>query len=231
LSAIETIFDELQGRAHEADNPRWPIHTICERWSHNTSKPMNELDDKLINTARLILCPLKASHAVGMFCGLNDASSYDFTPDTPPLDVAALAERYKRLESRRSPDGREVWLNWVIASAAKEERLGYVQFTVKPLEQRALVAYFVFSAHRKQGIANEAVGASMSEVVASFELTRVDAEIDTRNAASIALVEGLGFVRTRFVAHADEFKGAVSDEYHYSFAVSGKESGSCNFAS
>jgi hypothetical protein len=105
---------------------------------------MNKLDDKLISTARLILYPLKASHAEGMFYGLNDASSYDFTPDIPPLDVAALAERYKRLESRRSPDGQEVWLNWVIA------------------------------------------------------------------------VEGLGFVRTRFVADADEFKGTVSDEYHYS---------------
>jgi len=63
---------------------------------------MKELDDKLISTARLILWPLKASHAAGMFYGLNDANGYDFTPDICPLDVAALAERYKRLESRRS---------------------------------------------------------------------------------------------------------------------------------
>ncbi len=180
--------------------------------------------EKIIHTDRLVLYPLKASHAEQMFPGLSDLRSYDFTPDVPYKDVAALAERYQRLEHRLSPDGREKWLNWVIASATTQQLLGYVQFTVKPFEHRALVAYFVFAAHRKLGIATEAIRASMSEVVASFRLARVDAEIDTRNAPSIALVEKLGFVRTRLVPHADEFKGAVSDEYYYSYAVAGDES-------
>ena len=185
---------------------------------------MNQLDEKIISTERLVLYPLKASHAEHMFHGLSDLGSYDFTPDLPYREVAALADRYEQLERRRSPDGREVWLNWVIGSVATQKLLGYVQFTVKPFEQRALVAYFVFASHRKQGIANEAVGAALSEVVASFQLTRVDAEIDTRNAASIRLIERLGFKRTRLVPHADEFKGAISDEYHYSFAISGNGS-------
>lgn len=182
---------------------------------------MDQLDEKLIKTERLILLPLKANHAEKMFPGLSDVSSYDFTPDSPYQDVAALDERYRRLESRRSPDGQEAWLNWVISSAATREFLGYVQFTVKPVEQRALVAYFVFAAHRRLGIASEAIRASMAEVVASFRVARVDAEIDTRNAASIALIEKLGFLRTRLVPHADEFKGAVSDEYHYSYTAPG----------
>ncbi|ASL48145.1 Ribosomal-protein-serine acetyltransferase [Burkholderia sp. AD24] len=180
---------------------------------------MDQLDEKLIKTARLILLPLKANHAVEMFRGLSDVSSYEFTPDIPCQDVAALEKRYRRLESRRSPNGQEAWLNWVISSAATREFLGYVQFTVKPLEQRALVAYFVFVAHRQQGIASEAIRASMAEVAEGFRLSRVDAEIDTRNAASIALIEKLGFFRTRLVPHADEFKGAVSDEYHYSYTL------------
>lgn len=180
---------------------------------------MGQLDEKTIKTERLVLVPLKAAHAEDMLPGLSDLPSYDFTPDMPFKDVTALEERYRQLESRRSPDGREAWLNWVISSAATQELLGYVQFTVKPFEQRALVAYFVFMPHRKSGIASEAIRASMSEVVAYFRLARVDAEIDTRNTASIALMEKLGFLRTRLVPHADEFKGSISDEYHYSYTV------------
>jgi ribosomal-protein-alanine N-acetyltransferase len=192
---------------------------------------MNQLDEKVIKTGQLILYPLKAEHAERMFAGLSDLRSYDFTPDVPYNDVAALTERYRRLEHRRSPDGREVWLNWVIGSVAVQELLGYVQFTVKLGEQRALVAYFVFPAHRKMGVATEAIRASLSEVVTSFRLARVDAEIDTRNAASIAVVERLAFVRTRLVPHADEFKGAISDEYHYSYIVTGEGSMDYQFKS
>jgi ribosomal-protein-alanine N-acetyltransferase len=192
---------------------------------------MNQLDEKIIKTGQLILYPLKAEHAEPMFAGLSDLRSYDFTPDVPYNDVAALTERYRRLEHRRSPDGREVWLNWVISSVATQELLGYVQFTVKPSEQRALVAYFVFPSHRKMGVATEAIRASLSEVVATFRLACVDAEIDTRNAASIAVVERLGFVRTRLVPHADEFKGAISDEYHYSYIVTGDGSVGYQFES
>jgi ribosomal-protein-alanine N-acetyltransferase len=119
----------------------------------------------------------------------------------------------------------------VIGSVAMQELLGYVQFTVKLGEQRALVAYFVLPAHRKMGVATEAIRASLSEVVTSFRLARVDAEIDTRNAASIAVVERLGFVRTRLVPHADEFKGAISDEYHYSYIVTGEGSMDYQFKS
>jgi ribosomal-protein-alanine N-acetyltransferase len=192
---------------------------------------MNQLDEKVIKTGQLILYPLKAEHAERMFAGLSDLRSYDFTPDVPYNDVAALTERYRRLEHRRSPDGREVWLNWVIGSVAVQELLGYVQFTVNLGEQRALVAYFVFPAHRKMGVATEAIRASLSEVVTSFRLARVDAEIDTRNAASIAVVERLAFVRTRLVPHADEFKVAISDEYHYSYIVTGEGSMDYQFKS
>ena len=43
------------------------------------------------------------------------------------------------------------------------------------------------------------IRASMSEVVATFRLACVSVEIDTRNAASMAVVERLGFVLTRLV--------------------------------
>ena len=48
-----------------------------------------------------------------------------------------------------------------------------------------------------------------------FGATRIIAEIDTRNQASIGLAERLGFRRTGFKPAADHFKAAPSDEYRY----------------
>jgi RimJ/RimL family protein N-acetyltransferase len=41
------------------------------------------------------------------------------------------------------------------------------------------------------------------------------AYVDTRNAASIAVLARLGFSRVRTIEGADYFKNAVSDEYEY----------------
>jgi [ribosomal protein S5]-alanine N-acetyltransferase len=191
-----------------------------------TSLQIKKLDERhkttyptVVHTKRFILSPLRTAHAEQMFDGLSDERAYEFIPDMPPASAGALAERYTHLEGQVSRDGQEVWLNWIIASASEPTLHGYVQFTIRPAEHRAFVAYFVFPRYQRQGIGSETVAAALSSVATTFQVTRVDAEIDTRNAASIALVESLGFVRTRMVKHADEFKGSVSDEYHYSFHV------------
>jgi SAM-dependent methyltransferase len=194
--------------------------------SNNSKNPMNgikQLYPTVVQTKRFTLSPLSAAHAEQMFEGLSDERAYRFIPDMPPASAGALAERYTRLEGQMSPDGQEVWLNWVIGSTRDATLYGYVQFTIRLAERRASVAYFVFPRYQRQGIASETVAAALSSVASTFHVTQIDAEIDTRNAASIALVESLGFVRTCLVEHADEFKGAVSDEYHYAFHVPGND--------
>ncbi len=47
----------------------------------------------------------------------------------------------------------------------------------------------------------------------------VAAEMDTRNAASIALAESLGFEWVGTTLGADHFKGSVSDEHRYELQV------------
>jgi hypothetical protein len=62
-------------------------------------------------------------------------------------------------------------------------------------------------------------GCSTRRSDCAFPLAHVDAEIDTRNAASIGVIERLGFVRRRLVRNADNFKGTVSDEVRYVLMV------------
>ena len=79
----------------------------------------------------------------------------------------------------------------------------------------ATVAYMVFVARQRRGFAAEACGRLLAHLFQDYRVGVVAAEIDTRNTASIALVESLGFERVAFHKDADHFKGSPSDEYRY----------------
>jgi hypothetical protein len=86
---------------------------------------------RTLETAALTLEPQRAQHAAEMFAVLSDPAIYEYE-NQPPASLEALRRRYAALESRRSPDGREQWLNWVIRLPAGEP-IGYVQATVYPI--------------------------------------------------------------------------------------------------
>jgi RimJ/RimL family protein N-acetyltransferase len=52
------------------------------------------------------------------------------------------------------------------------------------------------------------------------------AEIDTRNVASIRLIEKLGFRRVAYVPHAGCIRGVESDDYRYALTASSMRRGS-----
>jgi len=167
----------------------------------------------MLRTPRLTLEPLCAAHAAEMFDALSDPNHYTFIPQQPPASLDVLRERYQRLESRRSPNGRELWLNWAIRLASGEAA-GLVQATGYP-EGSARMAYELFAAFQGKGVATEAVRAALLHLRDEAGLTTASALVDTRNVKSIALLERLGFLRTRHIKDADFFKGATSDEYEY----------------
>ena len=79
----------------------------------------------------------------------------------------------------------------------------------------ALIAYMIFTPFQRRGLAREGCAAVLAELASAWGVRTAVAEIDTRNAASVALVESLGFARVATVREADVFKGASSDEYRY----------------
>ncbi len=82
-----------------------------------------------IVTPELTLEPLHTSHAEAMFELLRDPAIYEYLDYSPPASVEYLRDVYARLEARRSPDGSEAWLNWVI-HPRDHPLVGYVQATV-----------------------------------------------------------------------------------------------------
>jgi [ribosomal protein S5]-alanine N-acetyltransferase len=74
--------------------------------------------------------------------------------------------------------------------------------------------------YQRRGFAAEACGRLLEHLFQDYRMDVVAAEIDTRNVASIALVESLGFERVAFLEDADNFKGSSSEEYRYEIAES-----------
>jgi [ribosomal protein S5]-alanine N-acetyltransferase len=183
------------------------------------SLSIEAFESSVLQASRFRLEPLVVDHAATMLDGLRDPEAYRYIPQGPPTSLDELTTRYKGLESRRSPDGNEAWLNWVLAGPDREAH-GYVQATVHLGSNEAWIAYLVFKSSQRRGYAREALDILIPALRETYGVNRFNAEIDTRNVASIRLVESLGFERVRHIKNADEFKGSVSDEFHYSLAGS-----------
>jgi hypothetical protein len=83
---------------------------------------------RAITAGVLSLEPQTVRHANEMFAVLGDPAIYEFE-NQPPASLEWLRTRFGKLESRRSADGTEQWLNWVVRIAGGG-LIGYVQATV-----------------------------------------------------------------------------------------------------
>jgi ribosomal-protein-alanine N-acetyltransferase len=145
---------------------------------------------RVIRTGRLTLEPQIAAHAEEMFVVLSDPAIYEYENKAPP-SLEWLRTRFTKLETRRSADGREQWLNWVIRLPTSE-LIGYVQATVRP-EERAAIAYELSSAYWGRGLARDAVEAMISELVQHYGVCSLFAVLKGENVRSMRLLERLGF--------------------------------------
>lgn len=171
------------------------------------------LGETVFETERLRLEPMMESHAAEMFELASDPAMYRYVPQDPPESLEKLAARYKFLETRVSPDGAELWLNWIVRLKSENACVGVVQVTL-PRDGRAQLAYEIGARYWRRGFATEAC-ARVIEALFEQGAVEVRAELDTRNEASIALLERLGFRRGALKKNADHFKGSESDEWTY----------------
>ena len=180
---------------------------------------MARIDPELpLETPRLLLEPIVTDHAAALFEALQAPELYTYIPQDAPSSLEALIARFEALSSRRSPDGHEDWLNWALRQRATGVYVGTVQATVRE-DHTALLAYMVFLAFWRQGYAREACARVLAHLFEEYHVSRVAAEIDTRNAASMRLVEAPGFMRVATTPAADFFKGAISDTYRYELNI------------
>ncbi|HET7839220.1 MAG TPA: GNAT family N-acetyltransferase [Rectinemataceae bacterium] len=162
-----------------------------------------------LESERLLLEDLVPGHAAELFPVLRDPEMYTYIPGDPPSSETELRERYTRQTNHAAED--ELWLNWILRLKEGRECIGYVQATL-PKASSALIAYQLSPRFWGKGYAFEACGAVLARLATVHSVREIRAEIDSRNTASIRLVERLGFRREAFRERADFFKGSWSDE-------------------
>ena len=105
-------------------------------------------------------------------------------------------------------------MNWALLRRRSGDYAGVLEATVHE-NLTATIAYMIFVPYQRLGFAAEGCSRLLAHLFEDYQVSGVMAEIDTRNAASIALVESRGFERVAFHKDADHFKGSSSDEYRY----------------
>ena len=141
-------------------------------------------------TGELCLEPLTVAHAEEMFAVLSEPELYRYLDYPPPPSLEHLRGVYARVEGRTSPDGKQLWLNW-IAKPPGQAAVGYVQLTV---ESRIAWVGFVFSSkHWGRGFASQATLAVLEHAASAYAITQFLATVEAENQRSVRLLGRLGF--------------------------------------
>lgn len=189
-----------------------------------TNRLPEQLPDQLTEihqTERLQIEPLLPLHALEVFPEITDERLYQFIPTLPPT-LASLQTRYQKLLARRSPDGQQLWLNWILRDRDSKKVIGTLEATVYN-NGSTDVAYMIFSTYQRKGFALEALLWLIEILTLTVKIERFRALIDTRNQASIQLIKRAGFSQIETKYRADYFKGSWSDEFI--FELKAKDAG------
>ncbi len=106
-----------------------------------------------LDSQRLSIEFLRAGHASMVLESSPATVIYTYLPEDPPT-AEALQRRYEFLEGGRSPDGHELWLNWVAFLRDSKTPVGTFQATL-PKDAPGAFAYVIFPPFWRQGFGRE----------------------------------------------------------------------------
>ena len=150
------------------------------------SSPVDDLS-LVLETDRLVLEPITTDHVEKMLTILCDEALYQYIPQNPP-NSESLKKTYGFWQNRKSPDSKEIWLNWAAKLNTTNEYIGHFQAGWDS-KNGFSVAYTVGVQFQKQGFAKEAVSSVLDFLTLHFSAETIRAWIDTRNLASINLMK------------------------------------------
>jgi RimJ/RimL family protein N-acetyltransferase len=139
----------------------------------------------------LVLEPLVVDHAEAMFEVLGDPALYRYLDYPPPPSIEHLRSVYASVQTRMSPDGSQLWLNWIVRLPGQPP-MGYVQATVAA-DENAWLGYLFSREHWGRGYATQATRAVLDHVASAYGVTRFLATVEAPNHRSIRLLERVGF--------------------------------------
>jgi len=166
-----------------------------------------------LTTERLRLRPVADEDADALFAVHSNARVLRHW-DAPPWTDPARAEAFVRRSHQLAEEGTGARLAIVLAAHASF--IGWCALSRwDPDFRSARIGYVLDDTAWGQGYATEAARALLGWAFDALDLNRVQAEVDTRNAASAHVLEKLGFVREGTLREDCVVDGVVSDSWVY----------------
>lgn len=173
---------------------------------------------RALHTSRLRLEPLAEAHAGALFAGRRSDASHELIGDRPSESAEALAQHIRRPLTRVASGDRESRLNWALWSVPAGRYVGVVQATLHT-HHSAHITFVLIHDAWGNGCAREAATALIDHLYSEWGLSDIWTTVDVRNRRSIALLEGLGFLRIAVRKNAETIRGALSDEFVYCLSL------------
>lgn len=146
--------------------------------------------DWTLETDSLRLTPMVECDADALFRLLKDPEVHVFTGGHPPASADDVRVRIRRRESRRSPAGDELWLNWTLRLKADQSVAGYVQAGVT--KGKADLAWVVGVPFQRRGYASEASRRVLQWLRDDLGVHEVHANIHPDHVASHRVARNIG---------------------------------------
>jgi RimJ/RimL family protein N-acetyltransferase len=175
--------------------------------------PGMTLPTPVLETERLTLRPFTAADSDDLFALQSDAYVLRYW-DSPPWDDRSRVDRFLDVCRRMAEEGSGARV--VVERTSDGAFLGWCTFNGwDPGVRSASLGFCLTSAEWGHGYATEAARALLGWAYDVLDLNRVQAEADTRNAASARVLEKLGFVREGTLREDCVVDGVVSDSWVY----------------
>lgn len=177
-----------------------------------TLTPM-PLPTPILQTARLRLRPFAPGDAGDLYALQSNPRVLRYW-DAPPWTDPARAEAF--LAACRQMEAEGSGARFAIDTASDDAFIGWcAMFRWNPGYRSLGIGYCLNESAWGHGYATEAVHAMLQWAFGTLDLNRVDAELDTRNAASARVLEKLGFQREGRRREDCIVSGEVSDSWIY----------------
>ena len=151
--------------------------------------------DWTLEADRLLLTPMVEGDSHALFELLKDPEIHVFRGGRPPASADDVRAKIRRRESRRSPGGDELWLNWTLRLKENQTVVGYVQAGVK--EGQADMAWVVGVPFQRQGFASEASRRVLEWLRDHLHVHEVRANIHPNHVASQKVARKIGLRNSR----------------------------------
>lgn len=169
-------------------------------------------------TDRLLLRPFAEHDAPALVAMHTSAHVLRFW-DSPPWKDASRARGFLATCRQMEADGTGARV--AIESTSDGAFVGWCSLSRWSAQHRSVaLGYCLDAPSWGQGYATEAVSAMLDWAFATLDLNRVQAETDTRNAASARVLEKLGFVHEGTLREDCVVDGEVSDSWVFGLLAS-----------